>query len=389
MKLIFIDDGPIYYDSRGNYYEYAFHGLYDRYRYIADEIIFMIRTAPVTAQTGGTLLHREIKVISIPNFKTPKQYFHNKKTADKIMKREIQKADVLILRGSACAQMALRYAKAYKKPYIYEVVGCDWDKYWNYSLLGKAIAPFMFIRSKYAIYSSKYVYYVTKKFLQKRYPTLGQTVECSNVVIDKSDISVLEKRYKKIEHLKNSDKPIIIGTAAALDVRYKGQQDVMKAMKRMIELGYNVQYRLAGDNRKNSFYLKKIAEENKLSDRVVFCGSLSKEDMKVFYDELDVYIHPSMLEGLSRAMIEAMSRGCPVIAADVGGASELLDSQFLFKKKNVKGIINSFINLMDSNMFEIAENNFRKANDEYSFDTLKSRREKFYDAFIRNNELHK
>ena len=43
MKLIFIDDGPIYVDQYSNYYEYAFHGLYERYRYLAEDIAFATR----------------------------------------------------------------------------------------------------------------------------------------------------------------------------------------------------------------------------------------------------------------------------------------------------------------------------------------------------------
>ena len=53
--------------------------------------------------------------------------------------------------------------------------------------------------------------------------------------------------------------------------------------------------------------------------------------MRQWYDQLDVYIHPSYGEGLSRAILEAMARACPVLSTAVGGAGELTDPGCLFE----------------------------------------------------------
>ena len=39
MKLAFIHDGPLFYDKEGNYYEFAYHELYERYSYLAEQKI--------------------------------------------------------------------------------------------------------------------------------------------------------------------------------------------------------------------------------------------------------------------------------------------------------------------------------------------------------------
>ena len=62
-----------------------------------------------------------------------------------------------------------------------EVVGCPWDAYWNYSLKGKIVAPFATYMMKRRVKSAPFVLYVTNKFLQKRYPTKGKKINCSNV----------------------------------------------------------------------------------------------------------------------------------------------------------------------------------------------------------------
>lgn len=48
MKLTFVHDGPLFYDKDGNYYEFAYHELLERYSYLADDISFMMRTKPIS-----------------------------------------------------------------------------------------------------------------------------------------------------------------------------------------------------------------------------------------------------------------------------------------------------------------------------------------------------
>ena len=47
IKLLFVHDGPIFYDDEGKYYEVSYHGLLERYQYIADDITFLMRVEPV------------------------------------------------------------------------------------------------------------------------------------------------------------------------------------------------------------------------------------------------------------------------------------------------------------------------------------------------------
>ena len=99
---------------------------------------------------------------------------------------------------------------------------------------------------KKSIKESKYVYYVTNKFLQKRYPTSGKTVSCSNVVLNYFDEKYLSNRKIINKRIKDGKEPIVLGTAAAIDVRYKGQQYVIKAISELNKEGYSFVYKLAG-----------------------------------------------------------------------------------------------------------------------------------------------
>ena len=51
----------------------------------------------------------------------------------------------------------------------------------------------------------------------------------------------------------------------------------------------------------------------------------ARRDMDSFYRGLDLYVHPSRSEGLSNAILEAMSHGLPVVATSAGGNGELIE----------------------------------------------------------------
>ena len=382
MKLVFIHDGPLFYDKEGNYYEFAYHELYERYSYLADEITFMIRTKPVEGKTF-TLVPPQIKVISVPNFKSPKTILVNKPKAERIVEKCVRENDYFVLRTqSSIAQLAVKYIRKYNKPYIVESVGCSWDSYWNHGLLGKAVAPYMYYKTRSIIAHAQYVYYVTGKFLQKRYPTKGKTVSCSNVVINEPQAATLEKRLKKLDSF-DAGKKLVLGTAAALDTRYKGQEYVIKAIKQLTDMGYNVEYLMAGgfNGAKHNYYLRDMARELGVADRVKFVGNLSADKMPGYYDSLDIYVQPSKQEGLPRAVIEAMSRGCPVIGTSIAGIPELIPKVCLFRKGSEDEVARAVERMMKVDLKRLAKRNFNKSK-EFSREKLIKKREAFYDLFL-------
>ena len=74
-----------------------------------------------------------------------------------------------------------RLARKNSKKYLTEVMGCAWDAYWNHSIVGKLLAPGMFLGMRRMVKKADYCVYVTKSFLQKRYPCNNESVGISNV----------------------------------------------------------------------------------------------------------------------------------------------------------------------------------------------------------------
>ena len=381
MKLLFIHDGPIYFDENGNYYRNAYSSLKEYYSSLGDEITFLMRTTSVVGGVKECFVPRDIFVISIPEFKKPQFYLRRIVKVNHIIEDAVKKADIVILRTGSVANIAVKYVRKYCKPYIYECVGCTWDALWNYSILGKVLAPFSFLRTKRIIKKSPYVYYVTNGFLQKRYPTNGKSIGCSDVLLKMHDNSVFEKRLEKIK--KNRGK-IVLGTAAALNVKYKGQRFIIQALAELKKQGItNFEYQVIGGGDSSS--LVKIAEKYGVSDQFKVIGRLNHDKVFDWLESIDVYVQPSLTEGLPRAMIEAMSCGLPCMGTNIGGIPELIDKSMLFSKKNVKQIAELLKNINKEKMIILAEQNFTKSK-EFDKNVLEKKRRIFYTEFIKSIE---
>ena len=82
---------------------------------------------------------------------------------------------------------------------------------------------------------------------------------------------------------------------------------------------------LVGDGEADRNY-RTLAERLGLSDRVRFMGSVAHDRLPALYAAADVMALVSSSEGLANAWVEALASGTPVVASNVGGAPELLQS---------------------------------------------------------------
>ena len=384
--LLYVHDGRQHIDDDGTIYGSLTDMIFplkERYKYLAPNVRFAQRVVPLKKSDKGkyvVLKDYGIEIVPIPDITTFKGMFCNRQKAKQVLTEAIQNSDMLILRNSTNAALAQIIANKYKKPYIFEVVSCNWDALWNYSIKGKIYAPYAFLRMKYNVAISQYAIYVTKIFLQRRYPNRHTNVGISDVMIEPATNALLDK---KNAFLRDDKQPIILTTCAAIDVRYKGQEYIIRAIARLKDK-YNIEYHLAGGGSKN--YLQTVANECGISDKVVFEGLLSKDKVNELLDRTTIYCQPSKQEGLPRAVVEAMSRGCVCIGSKTGGIPELLDSDMIAGKGDIKGFTELIDTLLsDRNlMVEQSSKNFHKAKDYYA-EKLNAERNAFYDLFLKEN----
>lgn len=76
--------------------------------------------------------------------------------------------------------------------------------------------------------------------------------------------------------------------------------------------------------------LRRVTEELRLGERVVFAGKVSEEDLIRWYRDCDVFCLPAIVdsqgetEGLGVVLLEALTYARPVAASDVGGIPDII-----------------------------------------------------------------
>lgn len=101
----------------------------------------------------------------------------------------------------------------------------------------------------------------------------------------------------------------------------KGIDVLLKAWAKLRAIHPALKLIIAGDGLLESS-LKKLCHDLRIVNSVEFVGSIPNLNEQI--TNADLFVLPSRTEGLSNALLEAMSYGLPCIATNVGGSSELI-----------------------------------------------------------------
>lgn len=118
-----------------------------------------------------------------------------------------------------------------------------------------------------------------------------------------------------------ADDDVILLSVGEL-IKRKNHEVVIRALNCIDNA--KLHYVIAGDG-ELSEYLRKIVVNLKLVNRVHFLGY--RKDISKLCSSSDIFIMPSLQEGLSVALMEAMSCGKPVIASLIRGNVDLIDEE--------------------------------------------------------------
>lgn len=299
------------------------------------------------------------------------------------MRAALSKVDCCIIRlPSELGYLAVAEAQRLGLPFAVEVVDCPWDGMRSHgSLKGRLYAPLAFARMKMAVSAAPFVLYVTEVFLQARYPAGpgAQVVACSNVDIPSPDPAVLAAREAR--EASTPAGPITLGLIGSLNTRAKGIQTVLAALGEVRDNLPPISFRVLGGGDHAPWVA--LARKHGVDDIVCFEGTLpAGEAVLNWLDGIDVYLHPSLKEGLPRALIEAMSRGCPALGSRCAGIPELLRAEDLIAPGDAAGLAR----LMRDRLYDskwrtaTARSNWTRAGD-YAKPVLDARRTAFWADF--------
>jgi len=164
----------------------------------------------------------------------------------------------------------------------------------------------------------------------------------------------------------------------------KGIEFYLQAARILADRGRNVRFLMIGAHsaeRNYSSEIEVLANELKLHGEVIFTGE--RQDVAQILREVDIVVHPSLTEGLSNVILEAMSAGIPVVATRVGGNPELVEdgrTGFLVPVENADEIAGAIGRLLDQPDMARAfgARARRRVTDEFAMDEMLSRTEALY-----------
>ncbi|OEF96809.1 glycosyltransferase family 4 protein [Desulfuribacillus alkaliarsenatis] len=114
--------------------------------------------------------------------------------------------------------------------------------------------------------------------------------------------------------------PPVIGIVGRLQ-EVKGHRYAIMAMPAILQKYPEVNLVIIGDGPLKED-LMKLAKQIQVADNVHFLGF--QQSVSSLLNQFDIFLMPSLSEGLGLSLIEAMSQGIPVIASEVGGMVDVV-----------------------------------------------------------------
>jgi len=335
----------------------------------------------------------------LPDYTGPWQYLQVRRHARIIARQAIVECSGYLLRvPGLVSQMVWREIVHAKKPYALEVVGDPWDALspgtWpNISRpIFRRIAT---VQLKRICAGATAVHYLTSQALQRRYPpsTRAYAVGFPDAMLESTGVPAdkIQDRHQRLrespwQNAKDGN-PIRIGFIGTFARMYKGADTLLQTAA-LCQGRLSFQLSMVGGGRYLS-EMKVLAAKLGIADRVEFRGEISSgRSIFEFLDSIDLFVMPSRQEGLPRALVEAMSRGCPCVASAVGGIPELLEASDLVPPGSPERLAKLILQVStDSNrLLAMSARNLAKAA-QFSPQTLTESRRVFLEEVKRRSSL--
>ncbi|MCS5709131.1 glycosyltransferase [Candidatus Berkiella cookevillensis] len=158
------------------------------------------------------------------------------------------------------------------------------------------------------------------------------------------NINRFQNRYKRIKNY--VEEPFVIVTVGRLQA-VKNFEILIKAFSRLqLEMQTELKLWIVGDGPLKES-LVALCQELTIEKNVIFWGE--RQDIPELLQEADLFVLPSLVEGVSNTILEAMGCGLAIIASEVGGNPELIQQDYngqLFDPHNaiqLKDIIKDYV----------------------------------------------
>lgn len=174
----------------------------------------------------------------------------------------------------------------------------------------------------------------------------------------------------------------------------KGPDILIKSAKYVSQKIPDVKFKIVGEGPLKK-QLQEYVKRNNLSKNITILGKIL--DIRDIMKESDLYVRPSLVDGMPYGILEAMAAGLPVIASDVAGAPDIIThgkTGYLIKTGSARELADAIIDLLEKPEYlaVIAKNGLNYVISKFGWQDLYKSYENCYQKLLRlgiNNERFK
>lgn len=226
-----------------------------------------------------------------------------------------------------CGFLALLFRYRYRLPYIVSLRGSDVpgynERFSSLHVLLKPLTVSIWKHSHFVVANSE----ALRQLALLSSP--GQAIETICNGVNTETFRPGDGRLK--------DPSLFRILCASRLTRRKGFRYAIEAFARLESRYPHVRLVLAGGQGEAEKELRAQAKALGLEDKITFTGYVPHDQFLHYYQMADAFLLPSLNEGMSNNMLEAMASGLPIVMTATGGAAELIqdgESGFVIRKKD-------------------------------------------------------
>jgi L-malate glycosyltransferase len=270
---------------------------------------------------------------------------------------------------------------------------------WSSTIIGRIVGKILGIPVICDIHGNCKHHGKFRNFLDKITLSIPQKCVAVSKTINKSFVETLKISPAKIcvienginpkefaskktskKNLKFDENDFIVGSIGRFE-KIKSYDVLIKAFALFSANKQNVKLCLVGDGTEK-IYLEQLARSQQIKDKVVFTGL--RTDAHTFYSIFDCFVLSSASEGLSIALLEALSFGLPIVTTHINTTHDVIENGkhgFIVPVNDPKEMAHALEHLYNNNELRQSMNvtNKRLVKEKFHIKRTVSKYHKLYD----------
>ncbi|GAB3025430.1 hypothetical protein GCM10027051_32700 [Niabella terrae] len=289
---------------------------------------------------------------------------------------DFSSSSFLLRLPGAIGNMLAKVLQSAEVSYSVELVG---DPFEVFNTQQTYISKFLAVKTRWelrkVVKNAHSIAYVTERYLQRQYPFEN------GFTINYSSIELSSKFLRNEQKIFCSPVLSLIGVGS-LEFPYKGVSFLLEALSVLNKDQIDFSLTWIGGGKLLEKYIQDTRELG-ITDKINFLGTVPNEEICTFFELNNIFVMPSLTEGLPRAMIEAMASRLICVGSNVGGIPELLNENCLFESGDVNAIVEKLYEIIDKfeEFKKYSDINYMKSKN-FLPELLRERRNTFYSSII-------